>query len=66
MSPEMSALCDPRTVRTLESAIEALREQLATEPKRCSQAEARADRAESGSRSCAPHPPRRAMASTPR
>jgi hypothetical protein len=42
----MSALCDPGTVRSLESAIEALREQLATERHRCGQAEARADRAE--------------------
>jgi hypothetical protein len=43
---EMSALCDPGTVHTLESAIEALREQLATERHRCSQAEERADRVE--------------------
>jgi hypothetical protein len=42
----MSALCDPGTVHTLESAIEALREQLATERHRCSQAEERADRVE--------------------
>ena len=47
MAVKMSVLCDPRTVRTLESAIEALREQLATERNRCGQAEARADRAES-------------------
>jgi hypothetical protein len=43
---ETSAPYDPRTVRTVESAIEALREQLATERHRCGQAEARADRAE--------------------
>jgi hypothetical protein len=43
---EMSALHDPRIVRTLESAIETLSEQLATERNRCGQAEARADRAE--------------------
>jgi hypothetical protein len=43
---ETSAPYDPRTVRTLESAIEALGEQLATERHRCGQAEARAARAE--------------------